>query len=362
MATNILEELLIKTTNKIKYFESEEEKWFQSGKFFNVLNITGINLREVYMCKLLAEILSPKGLHAQNNIYLDLFCEKFLPNLPIKTDKSKIILEVSTNELDKDRQQRRIDIVIDDGSYYIPIEVKINASEQENQCQDYLEQVYNFYRNRKITHTPIMLFLTKDGHSPKSIEKEKNAQVTSISWGNICEWLQLCIKQSEKLKCSQNIINTLEQYKSAIEEFLESSGDKLMIDIEKLLINNEEYMKSAEVISNTINKAYETLWIKFKNKIKENYKSSTYHDDDTRLAYEFKKIGDGRTECKVFDIYNLKKKGIDQLFATYDDNNNRSYLSERRYRTKLCLLSELADSKKFDEIIIQALDFLKNND
>lgn len=360
MTTNILKELLNATRNKIKQFEAEEEKVFRRGKFFNVLNITGIYAREVYMCKLLAEILNPKGSHAQHTIYLNLFCEKFLKNTPIDFNKVTIKLEVLTKELDENRQQRRIDIVIDDGCYYIPIEVKINAYEQENQCRDYLEQVNEVYRKRNLTCPLILLFLTKDGHSSKSVDNDVNGKVINISWKDICEWLQVCIGQSYELQSPKNVINTLEQYKFAIEEFLETSGEKLMNNIESLLVSNEDYMKSAELISNTVNKAYETLWKNFKDAIKRNYNYPTYHDDDTRLAYEYKKIEEGITECKVFDIYNLRKRGIDILFATYDDNNNRSYVSERNYRAKLCNLSELANNEKFNVVVEKAIEFLKN--
>lgn len=44
----------------------------------------------------------------------------------------------------------RIDIVIQNVRFFIPIEVKIYAGEQEGQCYDYYEYAKNFDLNTKI--------------------------------------------------------------------------------------------------------------------------------------------------------------------------------------------------------------------
>ena len=44
-----------------------------TGSQFNIFEILGIGTREVYMCRVLAELLNPNGLHCQGTKYLDLF-------------------------------------------------------------------------------------------------------------------------------------------------------------------------------------------------------------------------------------------------------------------------------------------------
>ena len=52
--------------------------------------------------------------------------------------------------------ERRIDIVIQNSRFFIPIEVKIYAGEQEGQCYDYFQYV----RNARL------VYLTRFGDAP----------------------------------------------------------------------------------------------------------------------------------------------------------------------------------------------------
>lgn len=45
--------------------------------------------------------------------------------------------------------ERRIDIVIEIGSYFLPIEVKIYAADQKSQCFDYYQYAKEEMRRRK---------------------------------------------------------------------------------------------------------------------------------------------------------------------------------------------------------------------
>ena len=59
--------------------------------------------------------------------------------------------------------ERRIDIVIQNPCFFIPIEVKIYAGEQEGQCYDY----YQYARNAK------MVYLTRFGDVPSEYSRKK---------------------------------------------------------------------------------------------------------------------------------------------------------------------------------------------
>lgn len=76
-------ELLQKTRAIIKAYQDEQQRQNQyaknTGNRFNIFEIVGISTREVYMCRILAELLNPKGAHCQEAEYLNLFCKRFFP-------------------------------------------------------------------------------------------------------------------------------------------------------------------------------------------------------------------------------------------------------------------------------------------
>ena len=114
---------------------------------------------------------------------------------------------------------RRIDIMLQHPQFSIPVEVKINAGDQESQCYD-----YHFYaRNAKL------VYLTKDDKtkpSPWTMQSRdkgntlEESAVTCISWKSICTWLEE--RREKQLKSDQNaeLLEQVRQYIGAIEWFL----------------------------------------------------------------------------------------------------------------------------------------------
>ena len=69
-----------------------------TGGNFNIFEITEISRAEVYMCKILYELLNPEGRHYQGNVYLKLFFETIKKNhgdkFNLKTpDNAKVLKE-----------------------------------------------------------------------------------------------------------------------------------------------------------------------------------------------------------------------------------------------------------------------------
>ena len=62
---------------------------------------------------------------------------------------------------------RRIDIVIENTCFFIPIEVKIYAGEQEGQCYDYFQNAKNSQ----------IVYLTRFGDIPSEYSRKKGAVV-----------------------------------------------------------------------------------------------------------------------------------------------------------------------------------------
>ena len=117
---------------------------------------------------------------------------------------------------------RRIDIMLQHPQFSIPIEVKINAGDQESQCYD-----YHFYaRNAKL------VYLTKSHETKPSLwtmqSKDKGntleeSAVTCISWKSICTWLEEWRARQPKSDQNAELLEQVRQYIEAIEWFLSDS-------------------------------------------------------------------------------------------------------------------------------------------
>lgn len=220
-------------TERIACFLCEEKTNEASCDFgFNIFETAGIVEKEVYMGNVLAELINPKGAHGQKFLYLDLFFKHVLTDNR-QTERSVVHTEHLTGS------KRWIDIVIEDGQRLIPIEVKINAGDQENQCADYV----------KDTKSPVY-YLTIDGRMPSDYSTgsltsdEIRTMIKPISWQkSVIDWLSACIEASDE-EHTIALMN-LRQFLSAVKKFC-------------LLGTMDKYRKKLD--SNRHDKIAETLW------------------------------------------------------------------------------------------------------
>ena len=130
---------------------------------YNVFHILGISAKEVIMCRFLADLLNPEGQHGCGISFL----KSFMHDVLNEYSMSDILLartEVATEYvLD---HERRIDIVIQNSRFFIPIEVKIYAGEQEGQCYDY----YQYAKNSRL------VYLTRFGNAPPNTAGKRNQE------------------------------------------------------------------------------------------------------------------------------------------------------------------------------------------
>ena len=158
----------------------------KTGEYFNVFDIVGIESDEVRICRLIKEFIDPKGCHCQGTIYLRLFMEHVLHINEVFSEKDYQQAYVAKEYIID--ANRRIDLVIKIANKFIPIEVKIYAGEQANQCKDYVGKAVgaNLY------------YLTLDGHAPSVYstgEEQLNEKISLISFSvEIVEWLEECLK------------------------------------------------------------------------------------------------------------------------------------------------------------------------
>lgn len=354
------QELLQKAYMIIDAYQKEKGNQIQcgenTGNQFNIFEIIGISTREVYMCKVLAELLSPKGCHHQGKKYLDLFCKRFLPEnikREIKTDKVSIITEDLTKNLDEiGKEFRRIDIVIDEeNGHYIPIEVKINALEQKEQCSDYLQSARKIYENRsKDVNEAIIFYLTKTGEMPISISSCDKEHVKCISWAQIIDWLNECICQIDTIR-KIPITEILMQYKTTIENFLKGGNNTMDNEnIIEMIIKDEKNFESAEKIAENITVAKQRLWNTFAQEIYNMLKESGYDNDklyrdSDKVAYVKSEFDDNNIAKYNVIVYESGK--IQMAGIWYKKNNNEiRYNKELKNTRKIIEFASIIDDDK----------------
>ncbi|MBR4328321.1 MAG: PD-(D/E)XK nuclease family protein, partial [Candidatus Riflebacteria bacterium] len=145
-----------KIVEKVKKLLTEEEAINKAtAKDFNIYRILGIESKETLICRAIAALLDD-NYHNQGDCFLKLFFEQVL-NREYTKKAYQIITEYYIDS------GRRIDIAIkskenETEKEFIPIEVKIFAGDQKNQCYDYCSCKEN--NEKKI------YYLTLDGRLP----------------------------------------------------------------------------------------------------------------------------------------------------------------------------------------------------
>lgn len=186
---------------------------------YNFFDVLAIGENEKVMCRFLADLLSPDGAHGLGGLFLRSFLREVLPGIPL----GDALLSRTTSQTEFPISgDRRIDIVLQNSRYFIPIEVKINAGEQPGQCYDYCQYAKN---------APLV-YLTKFGTAPSEYSRKKPDgtdilpldRIRCVSWsGHICRWLTDLLPQLDgPLKTA------VTQYIEAIHMFTDKQEWKIM--------------------------------------------------------------------------------------------------------------------------------------
>lgn len=229
----------------------------ETGKEFNIFEIAHISTDEVRLCRVLNELLNPLGKHYLGRLYLDLFLEIVLKINP-KNLKHPLVEREKVIE-----GQRRIDICINDYTEQIciPIEVKINAGDQETQLYDYAKKSHGIGCVK-------VYYLTKYGTNA-SIESRcglDDSEIGCISWDkDILNWLTACICNVATINRAP-IREILQQFKITILNFTNQIEENELMEIVNILMENQEDFKNAEKIVNALATARDNLWKEFCNK------------------------------------------------------------------------------------------------
>lgn len=169
--------------------KSSENNIVSNKSNFNIFKVLRIENREIYICRVIGELLNPKGSHGCGTLFLELFFKVVLKrefNLDEYANAS-VTLEDSIDD------NRRVDIVIEIVNDIFPIEVKIWAGDQYKQLEDY----YKYYFKQQ-DETKKIFYLTPNGHGPSaySMGKLNEEQIIQLSFKeDITSWLNTAIEQ-----------------------------------------------------------------------------------------------------------------------------------------------------------------------
>jgi len=236
---NNIELLLSKAGSIIEKYETIS---CETGANFNIFEIADISAKETTVCRVLTELLSPTGHHGQKGAYLEVFLRNIL-----KLEFDKETIENARVHREYPADKRRIDIVIEIGNRFIPIEVKIYAGEGVDQCYDYLK-----FANKKDKDTKVV-YLTLDGHAPSEYSAKNLSEddVLPVSFAtDILNWLEKCIALPDTIRKAP-IREILIQFISTIKRLTNQMEDKPKMDMIQLLSKSSENMRNAEAIHNT---------------------------------------------------------------------------------------------------------------
>lgn len=216
---------------------------------YNIFSVLEISDKEVIMCRMLADLLNPRGQHGQGDIFLYVFLEDIVGikekgKLEEYTNGVFVKKEYSTKcddnpsgqtdlAVDSKKDDGRIDIVIYNRKYFLPIEVKINHEERKNQCLDYYQFAFDIIQDRETK----IIYLTRDGSKPAHYSK-MGKNCICISWGKeILNWLRHCL---ERFPHGGNIQvkNMIKNYMNAISSFTNERGEEMTEECRKIIMGD----------------------------------------------------------------------------------------------------------------------------
>ena len=221
-----------------------------------------ISTDELGLSRILADLLDPKGSHAQQESFLRLFIEHCLPTihrddrwqvLLDNIDKMEVVLEEVTS---KSNSLRRMDIYlkyqVGNDSYGICIENKPYASDQYNQLIDYYKELE---RRGHINRHMVYLNEHNDTPSEYSVDtKTLESWITSnqyshLRFSDLIGWLKACQVECQNHSVSEfiaQLIKFIQKQFMGIEDMNEA---KSVLDT--MLSSQENIASALKIALNT---------------------------------------------------------------------------------------------------------------
>ena len=226
--------------------------------------------------------------------------------------------------------KRRMDLVIESSSIFIPIEVKIYASDQNRQLYDYF---IDANKHSKSVNAIYYLTLLGDEPSFESKYKLKDEQIKLISFKReITQWLKDCIKELS-ISGINNIEVILRQFLQVINVLTNTVEGKSEMELEKLITSSKDNLKASVQIEKTINKVKSNILIKLFDKINDKLKENHI---DRIINHEYDYDFNNYDKCNRF--YDNKKSSYPGISIRYKNKGEDGLNWDIRVRV------EVADS------------------
>jgi hypothetical protein len=301
---------------------------------FNIFSILNLERNEVDTHSyFIYELLNPKGKHNQGDVFLKLFLKTVL-----NINGEEIINSVKREDLTS--KNRRIDFTISTNNYEIGIEMKIDASDQDKQLSDYMEELKSRVTKNNKQQEEKLYYLTLSGYeaSNDSVQNLKlNEDYYTISFNvEILKWLEQCIEKSATIPTLREAII---QYRNLINKITNTNNnlmgkemhtiieDKNNIKIAGTIVNEYSYIWAKKELA-----FWNILWDKIENNISKEYILSDYlgiwlDENEKELSEEksisiIKNIRDTNSKSVGFAIeYQINQNiRIDLYICEWDDN------------------------------------------
>ncbi len=217
-------------------------------KDYNIFSVLQIQSKEVLICRMIADLLNPRGQHGAGAEYLKIFLRDCLGMEKMDTKLADQAIVTAEYAID---DERRIDIVIEIGSYFLPVEVKIYAADQKSQCFDYYQ-----YAKRRDAQEKVY-YLTLDGHRPGKDSTSSGSQsvpeedIVCLSFReHILNWLKAC-KSCE----NTGMVPILEQFIQNIEQISGYTSEKVRNMVIDELLKSGDSLRAGMQIADSVNAA-----------------------------------------------------------------------------------------------------------
>ena len=189
-------------------------------------------------------LIDPDGLHYQDDLFLQIFIKDVLEINDFGNILS-VQAEESTNE------NRRVDFTIKSNNYYIGIEMKVDASDLENQISHYYDDLKE-KASKDSNQEVIIYYLTKNGKDASLNSHNNKLEYKRISFENhILTWIENCQKEVKNIT---NLNEAFENYKDIVKKITNKYEGRVM-SLKNELLKNEEYFELAKQISEAFQEA-----------------------------------------------------------------------------------------------------------
>lgn len=212
----------------------------------NVFQELGVAWDERRMCRFLANLLDPEGDHGFGILFLSTFLQAVLPECPMS---GTLLAHTAVTTEFPLENGRRIDIVLENARYFIPIEVKIGAVDQEGQCYDYYQHAKN---------APL-IYLTRFASAPSEYSRTKPDgsdslplnRVRRVSWAkDIAGWLTSLLPQLDG-----PVKSLVEQFIDAIHKIADKGEHRRMEESVQAALASPEFFRAGLELERSMKQA-----------------------------------------------------------------------------------------------------------